>query len=108
MTERSTGDGAPDPVIEITIDPTLAADPQVRAALEQLSQQLADAELLDDDEVTGFSLPDSRSISLDKSNTFGPTSTNAGCIGYSTPSGMGGPFTCTIHWTSCITKRITG
>lgn len=106
MDERSTGgDGAPDQVIEITVDPTLAADPQVRAALEHLSQQLAEAELLedpDDAEVAGFSMPGLGSFQLNKSNTFGPTSKNAGCIGFSeTPNGSGSQ--CTIFWQSCIT-----
>lgn len=107
MIERSTGgDSTPDQVIEFTVDPTLAADPTVRAALEHLSQQLAEAELLDDDEVSGFSMRDVTSISLDKSNTLGPTSTNAGCMGFSWDPP--GPFSCNIHWSSCITKWITG
>ena len=96
MTERSTGDGAPDPVIEITVDPELAADEKVRAALEHLSSQLAAAELLDDDEVAGFSMPGAGSFSLNKTNTFGPSSKNAGCIGFS-------GTTCGIFWDSCVT-----
>lgn len=106
MTERS---GSHDPpvdepsghLIEITVDPELAADPTVRAALEHLSQQLAEAELLDDDEVSGFATEDLTRISLDRSGTLAPTSTNAGCFGFFFPKE--GPVSCGVHWTSCIT-----
>jgi len=86
--------------IELAVAPDLAADPAVREALDKLSAALAEAEMLDDDEVSGFAARPYKTISLSQKSPGGIGVNGAGCIGFSMDSGGG---SCGVHWTSCPT-----
>ncbi len=83
--------------VELRIASELADDPAVRAALDKLSTALAEAEMLADDEVAGFSMGVHPIIDLSRRSPMAPRPKQAGCIGFDMDSGCG------IHWTSCPT-----
>ena len=69
-------------VVEFAISAELAAVPAVRTALDRLSVVLAEAEMLDDNDVSGFAMGAGQTIDFSGSTIQPPGPDAAGCIGF--------------------------
>ena len=85
-------------VVEFAISAELAAVPAVRTALDRRSVVLAEAEMLDDNDVSGFAMGAGQTIEFSGSTIQPPGPDAAGCIGFGYHTGCG------IFWKSCLSK----